>query len=149
MSLHVLQPDQLLADVGLLSLRLVAGGFLLPHGLGKLFGWFNGPGLDGFASELRMFKLPARVPIPMLLATLQTVAGLLVVLGLFTPYAALAGAGFLAVTAAVNRGRGWFWMQGGMEYPLLWTATLLSLALLGAGSLSLDAALITPLEDMP
>ena len=27
--------------LGLLLLRLAAGGFLLPHGLGKLFGWFT------------------------------------------------------------------------------------------------------------
>ncbi|MBD9477899.1 DoxX family protein [Pseudoxanthomonas sp. PXM02] len=149
MSLHVLQPEHSLTDVGLLLLRLVAGGFLLPHGLGKLFGWFNGPGLKGFAGELRAFNLPARAPIPATLAALQTFAGMLVVVGLFTSYAALAGAGFLAFTAALNRRHGWFWMHGGMEYPLLWTVTLLSLALLGGGSLSLDAAGIIPLENMP
>jgi putative oxidoreductase len=128
-------------DLGLLLLRLTAGGFLLPHGLGKLFGWFGGPGLSGFATELRGFGLPASTPLPLLLAAMQTLAGLCIVLGLCTPVAAALGAGFLAFTAALNRGRGWFWMRGGMEYPLLWTATLLALVLLGGGQWSLDAVL--------
>ncbi|TYT23925.1 DoxX family protein [Luteimonas viscosa] len=134
-------PDFPPADIGLLLLRLAAGGFLLPHGLGKLFGWFSGPGLSGFAQELRGFGLPAPPPVPLMLAAAQTLAGLCVVLGLFTAAAAVLGAGFLAFTAALNRGRGWFWMHGGMEYPLLWTATLLALALLGGGHWSFDALL--------
>ncbi len=126
-------------DAGLLLLRLTAGGFLLPHGLGKLFGWFGGPGLAGFSSEMRGFGLPAPAPLPLLLAAMQTLAGLCVVLGLFTPVAAASGAGFLVVTAVLNRSHGWFWMRGGMEYPLLWTATLLAIGLLGSGQWSLDA----------
>ena len=128
-------------DLGLLLLRLTAGGFLLPHGLGKLFGWFGGPGLSGFATELRGFGLPASTPLPLLLAAMQILVGLCVVLGLCTPVAAVLGATFLAFTAALNREGGWFWMHGGMEYPLLWTATLLALALLGGGHWSLDALL--------
>lgn len=137
--MHAAVSDPLRTDLGVLLLRLVAGGFLLPHGLGKLFGWFGGPGLDGFAAELRDFGLPAPSPLPSLLAATQTLAGLCVVLGLFTPVAAALGAAFLAATAALNRGHGWFWMRGGMEYPLLWTVTLLATALLGAGQWSLDA----------
>ncbi|MGO3128255.1 MAG: DoxX family protein [Luteimonas sp.] len=124
---------------GVLLLRIVAGGFLLPHGLGKLFGWFGGPGLPGFAAELSHFGLPAFAPLPLLLAALQTLAGLCVVLGLFTRAAAVLGAGFLAVTTLLNLKQGWFWMHGGVEYPLLWTMTLLAIALLGGGQWSLDA----------
>lgn len=132
-------PDFLPADIGLLLLRLAAGGFLLPHGLGKLFGWFDGPGLSGFATELRESGLSAPPPLPLILAAAQTLAGLFVVFGLFTSVAAVVGASFLAITAALNRRHGWFWMRGGMEYPLLWTATLLALGLLGGGHWSLDA----------
>ena len=46
-------------SAGLLVLRLAAGGFLLPHGLGKLLGWFGGPGIAGFAAELQHFGLPS------------------------------------------------------------------------------------------
>ena len=127
-------------DVGRLLLRLSAGGFLLPHGLGKLLGWFGGPGLGGFAAELQHFGLPTAAPMPLLLAATQTLAGALVALGLFTRAAAVVATGFLAVTVVLNIENGWFWMHGGIEYPLLWALATLVVALLGAGRWSLDAA---------
>lgn len=147
MSLQLTPPGSFPTDLGLLMLRLVAGGFLLPHGLGKLFGWFNGPGLAGFAAELRGYGLPAQAPLPAALAATQTLTGLLVVLGLFTSWAALAGAGFLAATALLNRANGWFWMRGGVEYPVLWAVTLLAVAALGAGHWSLDAVVLAHVGD--
>lgn len=138
------QSAPLSADLALLLLRLAAGGFLLPHGLAKLFGWFHGPGLPGFAAELRGFGLPSRAPLPLLLAATQTLLALCVLAGLYTSASALAASAFLAATALLNRPNGWFWMRGGVEYPLYWTLTLLSLALLGGGQWSLDVLLSTP-----
>lgn len=140
--MHISLPDPSRTDLGLLLLRLAAGGFLLPHGLGKLFGWFGGPRLSGFAIELRDFGLPSARPLPLLLAVMQTLPGLLIVTGLYTTIAAIVAAGFMAGTVALNRGRGWFWMHGGIEYPLLWTTALLALALLGGGQWSIDALLL-------
>jgi putative oxidoreductase len=131
-------------DLGLLLLRLAAGGFLLPHGLGKLFGWFGGPGLAGFANELQGFGLPAFAPLPLLLAGVQTLAGLFVAIGLATRISALVASGFLAFTVVLNLSHGWFWMHGGIEYPLLWTVALVSIALLGAGRHSVDGRLYSP-----
>lgn len=125
-------------SLALLILRSTTGGFLLPHGLGKLFGWFNGPGLGGFAAELQQFGLPAVAPLPLLLASLQTLIGLLLVVGLFTRPAALLGALFLATTVPIASPAGWFWMHGGREFPLFWTATLACVALIGAGAWSID-----------
>ncbi|MGW4006763.1 DoxX family protein, partial [Streptomyces nigra] len=34
-------------DLGLLLLRLGAGGVLMAHGTQKLFGWFGGHGIEG------------------------------------------------------------------------------------------------------
>ncbi|CAN4278685.1 DoxX family protein [Pseudoxanthomonas sp. LjRoot125] len=126
-------------SAGLLVLRLAAGGFLLPHGLGKLLGWFGGPGVAGFAAELQHFGLPSTPPLPLLLAALQTLLGLMVVVGAFTRVAALGSAAFLGVTVALNLSHGWFWMHGGIEYPLLWVLANLAVALTGAGALSIDA----------
>lgn len=135
-------PEQLerqqVASVGLLLLRITAGGFLLPHGLGKLFGWFNGPGLSGFAAELQSFGLPSPAPLPLLLALLQTGTGVLVLVGAWTRWSALVATVFLATTVVVSASSGWFWMHHGMEYPLFWTLTLFSLSLTGAGALSVD-----------
>ena len=124
--------------IGLCLLRLCAGGFLLPHGLGKLFGWFDGPGLAGFASQLQHFGIPSGAPIPLLLASLQTALGLCVAIGLWTRLAATWAALLLAATVVLNTPNGWFWMHGGIEYPLLWTIALVATALLGAGPLSVD-----------
>ncbi|WP_369039021.1 DoxX family protein [Stenotrophomonas maltophilia] len=128
-------------DLALLMLRAVAGGFLLPHALGKLLGWFNGPGLAGFAAELRGFGLPAAAPLPLLLALLQVLSGLAVLVGWQTRFAALAAAAFIAFTALLALPRGWFWMRGGAEYPLLWTAALLAIALAGPGTWAVDSLL--------
>jgi len=127
------------ASAGLLLLRIAAGGFLLPHGLGKLFGWFGGPGLAGFAGELHHFGLPTAAPLPLLLAAAQTGLGLLVLVGASTRFAAAGSAVFLAVTVALNLPNGWYWMHGGIEYPLLWLLANLALALTGPGALSVDA----------
>ena len=125
-------------DLALLILRVAAGGFLLPHALGTLFGWFGGPGLAGFAGELRGFGLPAVAPLPLLLAMLQVASGLAVLLGWQTRIAALAAAAFIAFTALLALPKGWFWMRGGTEYPLMWTLALLAIALAGPGAWALD-----------
>ncbi|MBV6871744.1 DoxX family protein [Xanthomonas euvesicatoria] len=122
----------------LLMLRIAGGGFLLPHGLGKLLGWFGGPGLTGFAAELQQFGLPSAAPLPLLLALMQTLSGLAVLLGMWTRASAALAALFIATTVLVAMPNGWFWMHGGMEYPLMWMVVLLSLAAAGGRDWSLD-----------
>ncbi|WP_425510050.1 DoxX family protein [Xanthomonas melonis] len=119
-------------------LRLAGGGFLLPHGLGKLLGWFGGPGLPGFAAELQQFGVPSGAPLPLLLALGQTLSGLAVLLGLWTRASAALAAVFIAATALVAMPKGWFWMHGGMEYPAMWLLVLLALVAAGGGAWSLD-----------
>ncbi len=129
-------------DLALLMLRVAAGGFLLPHALGKLLGWFGGPGLRGFAGELRGFGLPSAAPLPLLLALLQVLSGLAVLLGWQTRVAALAAAAFIGFTALLALPKGWFWMRGGVEYPLMWTFILLAIACAGPGAWALDGPLL-------
>lgn len=119
-------------------LRIAGGGFLLPHGLGKLLGWFGGPGLAGFAAELQQFGFPSAPPLPLLLALVQTLSGLAVLLGLWTRVSAALAAVFMATTVVVAVPKGWFWMHGGMEYPLMWLLLLLALTAAGGGAWSLD-----------
>jgi len=125
-------------DAALLLLRLSGGGFLLPHGLGKLFGWFGGPGLDGFVQELTQFGLPSGPAIALVLAAVQTLSGLGVLLGAGTRISALVAAGFIATTVWIALPNGWFWMGTGVEYPLMWLAVLLAIAGLGGGAFAVD-----------
>ncbi|MCC4603599.1 DoxX family protein [Xanthomonas campestris pv. badrii] len=122
----------------LLLLRVAGGGFLLPHGLGKLLGWFGGPGVSGFAGELQQFGFPSSAPLPLLLALVQTLSGLAVLLGLWTRASAALAAAFIATTVLVAVPKGWFWMHGGMEYPSMWLLVLLALVAAGGGEWSLD-----------
>lgn len=114
-------------------LRLVAGGFLIIHGLPK-FG--NLEGVTGMVESLGFY--PGVVWAPLLAAT-ETLGGLLIALGLFTRPAAFAGMIVLLVTVYFH----WIFKAegfGGAEKSLLWAAILLYFAVHGAGRLSIDGA---------
>ncbi|GMG82225.1 DoxX family protein [Paralimibaculum aggregatum] len=125
-----------LADAGL---RVAAGLFLLPHAAQKLFGWFGGYGLeasgqyfetqlgfaDGFAAALAA-------------GLVELVAGLALALGLGTRIAAGAIAVMLLVATTVHLPNGFFWTDGGWEYPVLWAILAARFAAAGGGAYSLD-----------
>lgn len=121
--------------------RVATGLTLVPHGAQKLFGWFGGYGLEAtgqfFASKL---GLPAGLAA--LAGTIEFFGGLALAAGLLTrPVAALV-AGLMAVAAVqVHLPAGFFWTNGGFEYPLLWGVVALGYALRGGGRVSLDAVI--------
>ncbi|MDR6912203.1 putative oxidoreductase [Rhodococcus fascians] len=80
-------------DLGLFVLRVAIGAVFLGHGLQKLVGLWNGPGLDGFQNLLEEsgFRYPEILAIAA--AAGETLGGALLILGLATP---LAGAAVLA-----------------------------------------------------
>ncbi len=120
--------------------RIVTGALLMPHGAQKLFGWFGGYGLTAtgqyFDSTLGMqpgivFATTAGI--------IEFFGGLLLVLGLFTRPVALIVAGFLAVALTVHIPNGFFWTEGGLEYPLMWALMAISVFFQGGDRYSLDA----------
>jgi putative oxidoreductase len=126
-------------DGAALLLRVCLGGMLLVHGLNKV----RGPG--GLSGTARWFEslglrpglLHARVA-----ATNEIAAGALLALGLLTPLAVAAFVGLMLVAALTDhRGKGFFVFQGGWEYVGVVAVGALTVALLGPGRLSLDAAL--------
>jgi putative oxidoreductase len=44
-------------NLAVLLFRLVLGGLLAGHGAQKLFGWFNGPGIEGTSGFMEMLGL--------------------------------------------------------------------------------------------
>jgi putative oxidoreductase len=130
-----------MVDSGILIVRLVVGLYVAGHGAQKLFGWFGGPGLGatigGMGNGLG-FR-PARFW-AMSLSVAETVGGLLMVLGLLGPLGPMAVAGAMFGAAVFGHwSKGPWSARGGYELAATNLAVALGVALLGVGSLSLDA----------
>jgi putative oxidoreductase len=128
-------------DLALLVLRLVVGLLFVGHGAQKLFGVFGGGGLDGTAGMfdnigLRPGWLHARAA-----GTAEFAGGILVALGLFTPFAAAALIAVMtAAVITVHAPNGIWNTNQGYEFNVVMAAVAFALAGLGAGSWSLDNA---------
>ena len=117
--------------LGLLILRLFVGFAFIQHGSGKL------NDIAGFAAEFH-------IPKPMALAAMltQLCGGVLLLLGLLTPLAALGIASTVAVATffLIKEGQPFINPKGhSWENTAFYVAAGLALALLGPGSYSLDA----------
>ncbi len=130
----------MLADLGLLILRVVVGLLITGHGAQKLFGWFNGPGLQGFGGHLRSMGLKAPSFFALIASLCEFGGGLLMLFGFLTPLGEIAViAVMLMAIFQVHWPKVWN-HEGGFEYPLSIVAVALSVALVGPGYYSLDAA---------
>jgi putative oxidoreductase len=120
--------------------RITTGLLLIPHGAQKLFGWFGGYGLDAtgqyFESTLSMSP---GIVFATLAGLVEVVGGLALMLGLFTRPAALAVAVLMGVALSVHVPNGFFWTEGGFEYPLMWGLLAVAIIFRGGGRFSLDA----------
>jgi len=128
-------------DLALLALRVVVGALFAGHGAQKLFGVFGGGGLQGTAGMfdqigLRPGWLHARVA-----GTAEFLGGLLIALGLFTPFAAAVLIGVMtAAVITVHLPNGIWNTNKGYEYNLVMATVVFALSGVGAGAWSLDNA---------
>ncbi|MER5669782.1 DoxX family membrane protein [Pseudonocardia alni] len=139
-------PAHLSSDIGLLVLRLVVGASFAAAGARKLFGVAGGIGLDASATALADAGFTSFAgPLAWVLAVGQLVLGVLLVLGLLTPFAA---AGLLAtkvvavVVALVPALSVPLFASDGansLELDLLLGAGAAALVFAGAGRIALDA----------
>ena len=120
--------------------RIAAGTFLIPHGAQKLFGAFGGYGLEATGQFFQTQLGFANGYLAALgVGSVEVFGGLLLALGLFTRLAAGSIAVMLAVAAvSVHIGNGFFWTDGGWEYPVFWTIVALMFVVRGGGQYSLD-----------
>ncbi len=108
--------DQLIGQRSDLLLRLIVGGMLIPHGVGKFLNF--GKEVEVFGN---VFKLAPAEAWVIGAAVFQIVVGSLIVANRFTRISALLVAVFMVGTIIVaNAGNGWFWHMKGIEYSVMW-----------------------------
>jgi len=121
-------------------LRVIAGGFLVPHGMWKLFG------VTGDQAAMVQFFASIGLQPAMLLTIavglVEFIGGILIVIGLATRPAALA-ATITTGTAALyfHLPNGFYVDNGGTEFASLWAVVLLFIAVRGGGAISLERAI--------
>jgi putative oxidoreductase len=132
-----------LADLALLGLRGVVGGYVAAHGAQKLFGSFGGPGLEATGQQFEegLDLAPGR-EMAAAAGGSELVGGTLTAIGLGGPLGPVTIAGTMAVASqTAHRGKGPFTADGGPELPLTNIAASTVVALVGPGRFSLDALL--------
>src|ERR1051325_3532463 len=99
-------------------LRITLGAVLIPHGMQKLFGAFGGMGLTGNAALFDRLRYHPRMLWGNLAGCTEFIGGILLVIGLFTRFAAAAVVIFMITAIHFTSAKGFFWSAGGMEYPI-------------------------------
>ncbi|WP_315700911.1 MULTISPECIES: DoxX family protein [unclassified Bradyrhizobium] len=128
--------DSRTAPYAALLLRLTLGGLFLAHASLKLF-VFTPAGTAKFFGSI---GLPAELAYLVIAA--EILAGIALILGLYTRWAALAAVPILlGAIFTVHGAAGFFFNnpRGGWEYPAFWAVALIVQALLGDGAFALRA----------
>jgi putative oxidoreductase len=129
-------------SLGLLVLRVVVGLLFFGHGTQKLFGWFGGHGLSGTGQFFESMGFPQGRRQAFTAGLFEAAGGLLIALGLVTPFAAAALIAVMTVAVIkVHAAKGVWVTEGGYEYNAVLVAIMVALAGVGAGDWSLDNAL--------
>jgi putative oxidoreductase len=132
-------------DLGLLLLRLAVGAVLITHGLQKAFGWWGGPGLDGWEESLTAMGFQHADILTYVATFGQIAAGVLLVLGLFTPLAAAGALAYLVTgvlaeaMAAHEEARLSAFLTDGHEYKVFLVCAVAAIILIGPGRYGFDA----------
>src|SRR5215470_3976784 len=129
-------------DLGILIIRVLFGAALAAHGAQKLFAWFGGYGLKGTGGFFEQLGFRPGVPFAAAAGSSEFGGGVLLALGLFTPFGAAAVLSTMLVAmVSVHLKNGFFAMGNGFELPFLYAVAAFALAFTGAGAFSLDSVL--------
>ena len=120
-------------------LRIVLGAILIPHGCQKLFGWFGGMGFTRFSALFDQIGYKPGAMWVTIVALTEVVGGIMLILGLFTRFAAAAVTIFMINAVWFTSAKGFFWTAGGMEFSLLLLAVALVFLVRGGGEYSIDS----------
>src|SRR3954469_23291093 len=128
-------------DLAMFVLRAVVGLFFIGHGAQKLFGSFGGHGLSGTAQFFESLGMKPGRQHATAAGVAEFAGGLLLVFGLFTPFAAAAITAVMVVAILTVHAKNGPWStDGGYEYNVVLAAAVFCLAGVGAGTISLDHA---------
>lgn len=131
-----------MGDLAALVLRAVQGSLLTGHGAQKLFGHFEGPGLEGTSGFMEMLGLRPGRPWAYLAGLSEFGGGVLTVLGFLNPLGPLGIIGSMAMaTTKAHWGKPIWVTEGGAELPVTNIAAATALILNGPDKYSLDRAL--------
>ncbi len=123
-------------DIGLLVLRVAIGAFFMAHGAQKLFGWFDGPGMDGAEQYIASLGFTEPGILVWVTALSETIGGALLVVGLFTPAGAAMVLGVVVNAIVVKFARADF--LAGVELELVYAVAAFALMFTGPGRFALD-----------
>ncbi|MGV0851159.1 DoxX family protein [Mycolicibacterium phlei] len=132
-------------DLGLLLLRVAVGALFIGHGLQKAFGLWGGPGLGGWESELSDMGFRYADILTYVATGGQIAAGVLLILGLFTPVAAAGALAYLVTgvladaMAAHEAAQLSSFLTDGHEYKVFLAVAVAALVLTGPGRYGFDA----------
>jgi len=134
-------------DLGRTALRLVIGPLFVGHGTQKLFGWFGGHGLEGTGAFFEKLGLRPGKRHALAAGAAEAGGGALLTLGALTPVAAgLVTGTMITAIRKVHAPKGPWITNGGYEYNLTLIAAMLTLAEVGPGRPSVDAAVFPRLK---
>jgi putative oxidoreductase len=125
---------------GMIPLRIVVGLVFLMHGGQKLFDF----GLSGVSDMLLKLGFPTPTFWAIVLMVLEPLGGLAVLLGYFARPMALLLAIEMSVAIPVARWKGGFFTPYGYEFEMTLLGACLTIAILGAGDVTLRQLLRRP-----
>jgi putative oxidoreductase len=129
-------------ELGLFIIHVTVGLLVAAHGAQKLFGAFDGPGIEGMGGALESMGMRPGRHLALAAGGSEFFGGLLLALGLATPVAAvLIASTMLVASRTAHAGKGAFAQNGGWELPLTNAIVAIGLAFNGAGQWSLDNAI--------
>lgn len=122
-----------------LPVRVATGVIFAAHGAQKLFGWFGGYSLEGTGGWMSSIGLEPGVLMAALAGSAEFFGGLALILGLLVrPAAVVLALTMVVAIITVHLSNGLFMANDGYEFGLALLAVSVSLAIRGAGSVSLD-----------
>src|SRR5689334_7988457 len=123
--------DRTAVDIALFVVRIAAGIIFMGHGAQKLFGWFDGPGLEATIAQLGS-------PLGYLVAVVEFFGGIGLVFGFPSRFSAAALIVIMmGAIVTVHGPKGFFMQNGGFQYNISLIANLLPTFLRGPGRLSI------------